>query len=126
MVVLPLLSLCRPALALPDALRVALRADIGGDLVGEHAFRVAHAADDRGDALARLAREALIRDGLEELPDPKTARVAGRAAGRQRMVGADALVAVGDRALLAQEQSAVVAQDAEATPPSTAILACGF
>ena len=76
----------------------------------EHAFGAAHAADDGGDALARLAREPLVGDRLEELADPQPARVAGGAAGRQRVVGADALVAVGDRAFLADEQAAVVAQ----------------
>src|SRR3954470_10764144 len=68
--------------ARPDSLGIALCANVGRDLVGEHPFRVAHPADDRRKALAPLLREALVGDGLQKLPDPEPAGVAGRPSGR--------------------------------------------
>ncbi len=59
-----------------------------------HAGRVAH---------------LLVGDRLEELADPEAAGVAGGAGGRQDVVGADRLVAVGDGGPLAEEERAVVA-----------------
>src|SRR4029079_12183342 len=95
------------------AWRVTLDPHIRGDLVREHAFGGAHAADDRRDALARRRRQPLVGDGLEELADPKAAGIARGLPGRERMIGADTLVAVGDRAFLAQEEAAVVPEPGE-------------
>ena len=69
-----------------------------------------HRGRDRRGA---LGGQALPRAGLEELADPQAAGVAGGAGGRQHVVGADRLVAVGDGRLVAEEQRAVVAQALE-------------
>src|SRR5258708_33306414 len=66
------------------------------------------------DHRARLGRlDLLIGAGLEEFPDPEAAGVTRRALGRQRMVGADHLVAVGDVGLGAKEEGAVILQAVE-------------
>ena len=57
--------------------------------------------------------DPLIGDGLDELAHPQAARVAGRALGGQRVVGADDLVAVGDVGHRPEEQGAVVGQVGE-------------
>src|SRR5687768_4318277 len=89
---------------------VALGAHVGGELVRHHPLGLADARDDRRDRMARLASEALVGDGLDELSHPEPAGVAPGAARGQRVIGAHALVAVGDGALLAHEEAAVVAQ----------------
>ena len=68
-------------------------------------------APTRGGSL--VGQHALVGDGLEELADPEAARVAGREPGRQGVVGADHLVAVGDVGARAEEQRAVIGHGAE-------------
>src|SRR5690242_17104509 len=89
---------------LAPTLRITLDANFGCDFVGEHAFRRAHASDDRGDTFARVWRQPLISNGFQKLTDPKAASVTGGAIGRQRMIGANALVAIGNGAFLADEK----------------------
>ena len=103
----------RPGRAHASRPRVAPLAQIGRGLVGEHALHLADARDDGRHAAARLAREALVGHGLDELADPQSARVPRGAAGGQDVVGADALVGVGDGRLLADEERSVVAQAPE-------------
>src|SRR6185369_1033939 len=90
---------------LAPTLRVTLDADFGCDFVGEHAFRRAHAPDDRCDTFARLGRQPLISNGFQELADPEAARVTGGAIGWQRMIGANPLVAIGNGTFLADEKA---------------------
>src|SRR5262249_2879809 len=73
--------------AFEDAQPRAIFADPRRGLVGEH---------------------LLIGAGLEELADPQAAGIARRLPGRQRVVGADHLVAIGDVGARPQEQRAVV------------------
>ena len=90
------------------AWREALVADVRRQLVRRHPLDLAHPGHDRGDLAARRFREPLIGHRLDELADPQPAGVARSTAGRQRVVGADALVAIGDGAFLAQEQANTV------------------
>ncbi len=73
--------------SLEDAEPRAVFPDLRGRLVGQH---------------------FLIRAGLEELSDPEAAGIACCLLGRQRVIGADHLVAIGDVGARAQEQRAVV------------------
>ena len=66
----------------------------------QHALDVTETTHRRGDATARLRRQPLIGNGLDEFPGPKTAGVTRGLASRQRMIGAHALVAIGDGAFL--------------------------
>src|SRR5262245_17044972 len=67
----------------------------------EHAEPRAIFADERRGL---VGQNFLIGMGLEELPDPKPTSVTARLLGRQRMIGADHLVAVGDVGARPQEQ----------------------
>src|SRR5579863_6783936 len=51
-----------------------------------------------------VGENALVGAGLEKLADPEAARIAGRALRRQRVIGADHLVAVGDRGARTDEK----------------------
>src|SRR5215475_10573510 len=73
--------------AFEDTQPRAVFADLRRSLVGEH---------------------LLIGAGLEELADPQPAGVARRLPGRQRMIGADHLVTIGDVGARPQEQRPVV------------------
>src|ERR1700738_5440159 len=65
--------------------------------VAEEAFQHAQARAIFADLRACLIGEhLLIGAGFEKLADPKAAGVARRLLGRQRVVGADYLVAIGD------------------------------
>src|SRR6516225_9296051 len=91
------------------ALAKAAHANIGLLLVArevlERAQPGAHFADlDR----SFVGEDALVAVRLDELADPQPARVAPRAHGRQRMVRADYLVAIGDVGAMAEEERAVV------------------
>src|SRR5487761_1333293 len=55
----------------------------------------------------------LVGAGLEELADPQAAGVARRTLGRQRMVGADHLVAIGDVGVRPEKDRAVIVQAVE-------------
>src|SRR5258708_4261477 len=55
-------------------------------------------ADHRG----RLGRHLLIRHGLEEFPDPQTTSIPRGPLRRQRVIGADHLVAISDIGFLAK------------------------
>ena len=55
-----------------------------------------------------VGQHLLVGAGLHELADPQPAGVARRLLGRQRVVGADHLVAIGDVGARAEEQRAVV------------------
>src|SRR3954469_25580146 len=89
---------------------ITLLSQIRGRLVRQHTLDLAHAGDRGRDAAARLTREALLRDRLDELTDPEPARVARRPARGQDVVRPDGLVGVRHRGFLAEEQRAVVAQ----------------
>src|SRR3954453_1594409 len=79
---------------------VAADAQIGLLLVAPEALDRAEAAAIFADHRARLRGfYLLIGAGLQELADPQPAGIAGRTLGRQRMVGAYHLVAVGDISL---------------------------
>ena len=72
-------------------------------------FSIRHWRAQISPIIALAALVALLEGhGLEELPDPEPAGVARRAAGREDVVRADRLVAVGDRRRLAEEERAVV------------------
>ena len=86
---------------------------MGGDAVREHPFDLALPLGDLADLAAGRGRHPLVGAGLEELAHPHAAGVARRAAGRQDVVRADRLVAVGDGRLLADEERAVVGQAVE-------------
>src|SRR5678816_3103768 len=109
-----LLSVCRRSTtvskswAMPSVLPVARLAQVGRRLVGQHALDLADPRDDGRHAPARLAREALIGDGLDELPHMEAAGIARGAPGGQDVVRSDGLVGVGDGRFLAHEERAVV------------------
>ena len=90
------------------AAAVAADADVGlfgvADEAFEHAEPRAVFADHRGGL---VGQDALVAVGLQELADPEAAGVAAGLLGRQRVVGADHLVAVGDVGARAEEQRAV-------------------
>src|SRR5215831_17309658 len=76
---------------------IAAHAHIGLLGMTEEAFEHAQARAVFADHGARVVGQYLLeRAGLEELADPQPAGVARRLLGRQRVVGADHLVAVGD------------------------------
>src|SRR4029453_8776896 len=114
-----LLAVCRRSTteskswAMSSVLPVARLAQVGRRLVGQHALDLADARDDGGHTPARLAREALVGDGLDEFPHVEAAGIARGAPGGQDVVGADGLVGVGDRRFLAHEERAVVPEAAE-------------
>src|ERR1700730_10416971 len=102
-------GLCRRILA-----AVAAHPQVGLLLVAPEAFDGAEAAAvlaDHGAGLGGL--DLLVGAGLQELADPETAGVARRPLGRQRVVGADDLVAIGDGGLGSEEEGAVVLQALE-------------
>src|SRR5262245_2611229 len=68
---------------------------------------------DLADHGARRLVALLKGDGLEELAHPEPARVAGRAARREDVVGADRLVAVRHSGRLPEEERAVVSHPIE-------------
>src|SRR5229473_4281984 len=93
---------------------VAPHAQIGLFLVAPEALDRAEPAAIFADHHARLGRShLLIGAGLQELADPQPAGVAGRALGRQRVVGADHLVAIGDIGVRPEEESAVILEAVE-------------
>ena len=71
------------------------------------------AGADLTDHDARRLVALLVRHGLEVLPDPEPAGVARGARRREDVVGADRLVAVGNRRRLPEEERAVVAHPLE-------------
>src|SRR5262249_35005589 len=87
---------------------VAPKAQVGLFLVTPEALDRAKARAVLADRHARLGRHLLVGAGLQELADPEAAGVARGAEGRQRVVGADHLVAVGTVGLRAEEERAVV------------------
>src|SRR5437588_802502 len=83
---------------------VAPHPQIGLFLVAPEALDRTEPATIFADHRARLGRlHLLIGAGLEELADPEPTGIAGSALGRQRMVGADHLVAIGDVGLGAEK-----------------------
>src|SRR6266436_5493049 len=93
---------------------IAPNAQVGLLLVAPEALDRAEAAAIFADHGARLrGLDLLIGAGLQELADPETAGVTRRPLGRQRVVGADHLVAVGDVGLGPEEEGAVVLQALE-------------
>ena len=104
--------------ASPSGARAQLRhAHVAAARVRLEALDAALARADLADrrALRRGVAHLLVGHGLEELADPEPAAVARRAGRRQDVVGADRLVAVGDRRALAEEERAVVAASARGT-----------
>src|SRR5205823_3273405 len=90
---------------------VAADAQIGLFLVAPEALDRAEPAAIFADRRARLrGLHFLIGAGLQELADPQAASVARRALGRQRVVGADHLVPIGDVGLGPEKQRAVILQ----------------
>src|SRR5215204_4752803 len=88
---------------------VAADAQVGLLLVAPEALDGAETAAVFADQRARLGGlHFLVGAGLEELADPQAAGVTGGTLGRQRVVGADHLVAVGDVGFRADEQRAVI------------------
>src|SRR5262245_37083280 len=88
---------------------IAAHAYVGLLGVGEEAFEDAQPRTILANERARLVGEhLLVGAGLEELSDPESAGVARRLLGRQRVIGPDHLVAVGDVGARAEEQGAVV------------------
>jgi hypothetical protein len=83
---------------------VAIDAHTRGDGVGEHVFELALAFCDFADLNARSGCHSLIGAGLEELAYPDAAGVPGGAAGGKDVIGADALVAIGNGGLFADEE----------------------
>src|SRR6185437_1446323 len=93
---------------------VAPHAQIGLFLMAPEAFDSAEAAAVFADHRARFGGfDFLIGARLKELADPEAAGIAGGALGRERVVGADHLVAVRDVGALAEKECAVIAQAAE-------------
>src|SRR5437870_7310005 len=93
---------------------VASHPEVGLFLVAPEALNRAEPAAIFADHRARLrGLDLLIGAGLQELADPQPAGVARRAPGRQRMVGADYLVAKGDVGFRAEEQRAVILEPVE-------------
>src|SRR6266571_5979665 len=87
---------------------VAAHPEIGLFLVAPEALDRAEPAAIFADHRARLGGpDLLVGAGLEKLADPEAARIARRALGRQRVVGADHLVAIGNIGLGAEEEGAV-------------------
>src|SRR5882762_1230722 len=83
-------------------------------LVAPEALDRAKPAAIFADHHARLrGLNLLVGAGLQKLADPEAAGVARGALGRQRVVGADHLVAIGDVGLGAEEEGAVVAEAVE-------------
>ena len=88
---------------------VAADAQVGLLLVSPEAFDRAEAAAVFADQRAGLGGpDLLVGAGLQELADPEAAGVTRRAPGRQRVVGADHFVAVGNVGLGAEKEGAVV------------------
>src|SRR6185295_19169199 len=87
---------------------VAAQAQIGLLLVAPEALDGAQARAVLAHFHARLGRDLLVGAGLQELADPEAAGVARGAQGRERVVGADDLVAVGDVGFRPEEERAVV------------------
>src|ERR1700732_330611 len=87
---------------------------VGLLLVAPEALDGAEAAAvlaDHGAGLGGL--DLLVGAGLQELADPEAAGVARRSLGRQCVVGADHLVAIGDVGLGPEKEGAVVLQALE-------------
>src|SRR4051795_8118791 len=75
---------------------IATDAQVGLFLMAPEAFDRAEPAAIFADHRARLrSLYFLVGAGFQELADPEPSSVAGRALGRQRVIGADHLVAVG-------------------------------
>src|SRR5712672_3081592 len=93
---------------------VAADAEVGLLLVAPEALDGAEAAAVFADHCARFGGfDLLVGAGLEELADPEAAGVARRAFGRQRVVGADHLVAVGNVGLGAEKEGTVILETLE-------------
>src|SRR5207253_1850478 len=93
---------------------ISPHAEVGLFLVAPEALDGTEAAAIFADDRARLrGPDLLVGAGLQELADPETAGVARRPLGRQRVVGADHLVAIGDVGLGPEEEGAVVFQALE-------------
>ena len=75
-----------------------------------HAFEPGDARRDFADVARRFARHALPCQRLHELVHRQAARVACSAFGRQHVVGAAGLVAIGHRGFFAEKQRAVAGQ----------------
>src|ERR1700738_4227288 len=102
-------SSCKSLRRVPSP--VTADAKVGLLLVAPEAFDGAEAAAVFADHGARLGGlDLLVGAGLEELADPEAAGVARRRLGRQRVVGADHLVAIGDVGLRAEKERAVILQ----------------
>ena len=76
----------------------------------EHSFGFAHARHNRRYRVARIRSQLLVGNHFQELPYPKPTRVTRRSRRRERVVGANALVAICNSAFLTQEKAAVVLQ----------------
>ena len=74
---------------------------ISGAGVGLHAFQPGDAGRHAADMHGRVSGHLLPGQGFHELVHGETARVFGGAFGGQYMVGAAALVAIGNRGFLA-------------------------
>src|SRR5919202_3027347 len=109
-IALPMSFACRPIATLFHSLRtVASHAQIALCLVGHKAFKLAEPRAVLPDQCAGLGRShLLIGHRLEEFADPQAACVARRATGRQRMVGADHFVAIGDVCFFAEEERTII------------------
>ena len=70
----------------------------------QHAKARAVFADHRRSL---VGQDLLVAVRLEELADPEAARVAASLPGRERVVGADHLITIGDIGASAQEQRAI-------------------
>ena len=104
---------------------VAAHADVGLLGVAGEAFQHAEPRAVLADRSARrVGQNALVGEGLEELADPKPAGVAGGLLGRQRMVGADHLVAVGDVGARSEEQRSVIASCARRKKSGSRVMTC--
>src|SRR6185312_12412653 len=91
------------------AAAVTAHAHIGLLSVRDKAFQHAEPRADFADLGARLVgQHLLIGAGLDELADPQPAGEARVLLGRQRVVGADHLVAVGDIGAWPEKQRAII------------------
>src|SRR5580704_14443876 len=91
------------------AAAVAAHADIGLFGMRNKTFEHAQPRADLADPGAGLVGEHfLIGAGFEEFADPQAAGIARGLFGRQRMIGADDFIAIGNIGARAEEQRAVV------------------